>query len=270
MFGWSDKQLPPWPALCLACLLIGLSGCSGSPNYAPVVDRSGLPQTGDGRHVVRSGETLYAIAWRYGVDFRALAAANHLRAPYTIYPGQTLRLGGSPAAVAQTTGAPAQRRETAAAKPAPRAPAAKGGAGGAAPAAKAPAPSAPQAARLGAWRWPATGPVIRRFSTAGSSSKGIDLRGELGQPVLAANAGQVVYAGSGLVGYGNLIIIKHDDQYLSAYGHNSKLLVEDGQRVKAGQKIAEIGDTGTNSMKLHFQVRRSGQPIDPLSVLPKR
>lgn len=120
------------------------------------------------------------------------------------------------------------------------------------------------------WNWPASGPVIERFSITGTVNKGIDLAGRKGEPVLATADGKVVYSGTGLVGYGNLVIIKHNDVYLSAYGHNSRLLVNEGQWVKAGQKIAEIGSTGTNRDKLHFEIRRHGKPVDPLQYLPKR
>ena len=120
------------------------------------------------------------------------------------------------------------------------------------------------------WAWPANGVLISRFSSNGSLNKGIDIAGELGQPVLAASDGTVVYAGSGLRGYGELVIIKHSDTYVSAYGHNRRLLVQEGQKVKAGQKIAEMGSTGTDRVKLHFEVRRQGKPVDPLQYLPKR
>lgn len=120
------------------------------------------------------------------------------------------------------------------------------------------------------WRWPARGPVIEGYSVSGTINKGIDLAGRKGEPVLAAADGKVVYSGTGLVGYGNLIILKHNGTYLSAYGHNSKLLVREGQWAKAGQKIAEIGSTGTNRDKLHFEIRRNGKPVNPLQYLPKR
>jgi lipoprotein NlpD len=120
------------------------------------------------------------------------------------------------------------------------------------------------------WAWPAGGTVIGRFSSNGSLNKGIDIAGELAQPVLAASDGAVVYAGSGLRGYGELVIIKHSDTYVSAYGHNRRLLVQEGQQVKAGQTIAEMGSTGTDRVKLHFEIRRQGKPVDPLQYLPKR
>jgi lipoprotein NlpD len=119
------------------------------------------------------------------------------------------------------------------------------------------------------WNWPVQGPLISRFQSNGSLNKGIDIAGQQGQPVKAAAEGAVVYAGRGLLGYGEMIIIKHDETYLSAYAHNSRLLVKEGERVKLGQNIAEMGSTGTDRVKLHFEIRRKGQPVDPLTYLPK-
>jgi lipoprotein NlpD len=120
------------------------------------------------------------------------------------------------------------------------------------------------------WGWPSSGVLIGKFSSNGSLNKGIDIAGDLGQPVLAASDGTVVYAGSGLRGYGELVIIKHSDTYVSAYGHNRRLLVREGQQVKVGQTIAEMGSTGTDRVKLHFEIRRQGKPVDPLQFLPRR
>ncbi len=123
---------------------------------------------------------------------------------------------------------------------------------------------------VGGWAWPASGSLIGRFASNGSLNKGIDIAGQLGQPVLAASGGTVVYAGSGLRGYGELVIIKHNETYVSAYGHNRRLLVREGQQVKVGQSIAEMGSTGTDRVKLHFEIRRQGKPVDPLQYLPRR
>jgi len=109
----------------------------------------------------------------------------------------------------------------------------------------------------------------RRFSPASGTHKGIDIKGKLGEPVYAASSGKVVYAGTGLVGYGKLLILKHNENYLSAYGHNRNLLVKEGEKVKVGQRIAEIGDTGTDEVKLHFEIRHNGKPVDPIKLLPK-
>ena len=148
-------------------------------------------------------------------------------------------------------------------KPAPVAPAPK-------PAASAPVPSsvpAPPAAPAARLVWPVQGPVIGKFD--GSRNKGIDIAGQAGAPVVAAEAGRVVYAGSELRGYGNLVIVKHIDQLLTAYAHNRKILVKEHQTVRQGQRIAEMGSSGTDRVKLHFEVRRDGNAVDPMPYLPK-
>lgn len=118
------------------------------------------------------------------------------------------------------------------------------------------------------WRWPSSGPVTRRYSS--SVHKGIDIGGKRGDAVNAVADGVVVYAGTGIVGFGELLIVKHNDTYLSAYGHNNRLLVREKESVRAGQKIAEKGSSGTDTVKLHFEIRREGKPIDPLKLLPRR
>lgn len=223
-----------------------------------------MPLKGNGSHVVSRGETLYAIAWRYGLEFRKLAAANNIQSPYTIYPGQSILLQEAVPRSTNRSGHSSSSHRNDRAKLAGQSRQASSAG------VKQGSKAAPKPTRLGAWQWPAKGAVAQRFSRLGPAHKGIDIRGQLGQPVVAANGGQVVYAGSGLVGYGNLIIIKHDDRYLSAYAHNRRLLAKEGQQVKAGQQIAEIGDTGTNSVKLHFEIRRNGEPVDPLELLPRR
>jgi len=120
------------------------------------------------------------------------------------------------------------------------------------------------------WRWPAKGSLLDRFMAGDATRQGIDIAGSAGEPVLAASDGVVVYSGSGLVGYGELIIIKHSDEWLSAYGHNRKRLVQEGQRVKGGQPIAEMGSTGAPRDELHFEIRRNGRPVDPMQYLPGR
>jgi lipoprotein NlpD len=119
------------------------------------------------------------------------------------------------------------------------------------------------------WRWPTGGNIRNRFDPSGGK-KGLDIEGKMGQPIYAAAGGKVVYSGDGLIGYGNLIIIKHDSTYLSAYGHNRRLLVKEGSEVKQGQKIAEMGDSGKQGVILHFEIRRDGKPVDPLRYLPKK
>lgn len=263
------------------------------------------------------GDTLYAIAFRNGVDFRDLAAWNRIAPPYTIWPGQVLRLGPS-AAVASTATAAGTRAPlsspghaagvhalgspvsaphavapppTPAFEPVPPPTVAAVPTGDAhshaaastsvVPVAGVPnagTPSPPPAiAPVGSsravgginWRWPASGVLIKRFQ-AGDAIPGIELAGKAGDPVRAAADGVVVYSGNGLVGYGELIIVKHSDSFLSAYGHNRKRLVKEGQRVSAGQQIAEMGSTGASRDELQFQIRLNGNPVDPLAYLPQR
>lgn len=273
-----------------------VSGCSStSSNSARVVDRNAAapkrPAVTSGQYVVRPGDTLYSIAFRYGWDYKALAARNGIVSPYTIRPGQAIRFDGrssapattsttvvssSPSSSSKTTiikrpvGAPATNSSTPAPVPAPST--APAGAPPPAPVVTATAPAQVPAAEraVGGWAWPANGVLIGKFASNGSLNKGIDIAGDLGQPVFAASDGSVVYAGSGLRGYGELVIIKHSDTYVSAYGHNRRLLVREGQQVKVGQTIAEMGSTGTDRVKLHFEIRRQGKPVDPLQFLPRR
>ncbi len=222
-----------------------------------------IPVDNPGYHTVKRGETLYSIAWKYGLDYRQLAAANGVRYPYTIHAGQRLSLTppatiASKPATAPKPKPPSSTSSTApkpVAKPAPR------------PVPK-PAPAMP--ANRDPWSWPANGKVVETFSTSGRVNKGIDIAGQRGQPVQSTRSGKVVYAGTGVAGYGNLIIIKHDETYLSAYAHNERILVNEGATVKAGQKIAEMGDSGTDRVMLHFEIRREGKPVDPLGFLPRR
>lgn len=224
-----------------------------------------IPVDNPGYHTVKRGETLYSIAWKYGLDYRQLAAANGIRYPYTIHAGRRLTLT-PPAAIAS--------KPATAPKPKPPS-SARSGSTAPKPAAK-PTPkpvpkSAPaMPANSDPWAWPANGKVVETFSTSGRVNKGIDIAGQRGQPVQSTRSGKVVYAGTGVAGYGSLIIVKHDETYLSAYAHNDRILVKEGAMVKAGQKIAEMGDSGTDRVMLHFEIRREGKPVNPLGFLPKR
>ncbi len=204
--------------------------------------------------VVRRGDTLYALARIHNITPRDLAAWNGLAEPYTIYPGQSLRLypGG-------TGGSPARAPTTVVTAPRP---------GTSAPAAT-PAPTTAIKSNI-SWRWPADGAIVGRFVAGEATKQGVDIAGTSGQPVRATAAGVVVYSGAGLVGFGELIIIKHSDQWLSAYGHNRKRLVNEGQSVKAGEQIAEMGRTGAARDMLHFEIRYNGKPVDPLMYLPPK
>lgn len=243
--------------ILIACLWVG---CSSSPaTKAPITDSNPIPSYKLNRYVVSKGDTLYAIAWRFDLDFKELSSANGLGGNAKIYPGQVLTLDVSAIkspAPASPVAAPAKDKPPAVSNKVTRAkPAAQ---------TKAPVDSAIT------WRWPAGGPIVSKFAEGGGLNKGIDIRGDLGEPVLAAADGKVVYAGSGLRGYGKLLILKHNDQVLSAYAHNRVLNVAEGDEVKVGETIAEIGYTGTQSAKLHFEIRFDGTPVDPLKYLPKR
>ena len=269
--------------LVLSSLLVGCSSTKSSS--VGVVERSNSavpqrPTVTTGQYVVRRGDTLFSIAFRYGWDYKALAARNNIAEPYTIHPGQTIRFdgrtGAAPTTVVTSTqsGASSSSKTTVIRRPAGAviAPATGTATGAATPPASkpAPAPVTPAGPAPTGWGWPSNGVLIGKFSSNGSLNKGIDIAGDLGQPVLAASDGTVVYAGSGLRGYGELVIIKHNETYVSAYGHNRKLLVREGQQVKVGQTIAEMGSTGTDRVKLHFEIRRQGKPVDPLQFLPRR
>lgn len=249
-----------------------------------VVDRNNAvaqrPAVTTGQYVVRPGDTLFSIAFRYGWDYKTLAARNNIPTPYTIHPGQTIRFdgrsGSTPTAVvSSSSSSPSSSSKTTVIRRQ-----ANGttttttrGSTGVAPSVAskpAPAPLPPAGPAPTGWGWPSNGVLIGKFSSNGSLNKGIDIAGDLGQPVLAASDGTVVYAGSGLRGYGELVIIKHSETYVSAYGHNRRLLVREGQQVKVGQTIAEMGSTGTDRVKLHFEIRRQGKPVDPLQFLPRR
>jgi len=236
--------------------VVFMTGCSSTGYQAPVTDLAQPPSQKISTHIVARGETLYSIAWRFNLDVERLAAANDLSGQFTIHPGQKLTLDTSRAIVRKQTNTPPPNSVTNRSKKTP-----------------APAP-VPEAVTIESrqlrWVWPANGTILAKFSGAGELSKGIDIGAKKGESVLAAESGTVVYAGDGLRGYGNLLIIKHDQNYLSAYAHNHRLLVAEGDSVKARQKIAEIGSSGTDRDKLHFEIRYNGKPVDPLRYLPKK
>lgn len=210
---------------------------------------------------VQRGDTLYGIAFRNGVDVNDLARWNGIASPYTIYPGQTLKLyPGSGSGTAATT-APARPATGTGTTTRPTTPPA--------PVTRPPATPVPPSSGF-AWRWPADGHLIGRFAAGDATRQGVDIAGSSGQAVRAAADGVVVYSGAGLVGYGELIIVKHNEAWLSAYGHNRKRLVNEGQSVKAGQQIAEMGSSGATRDMLHFEIRHNGKPVDPLQYLPPR
>jgi len=216
--------------LPLIACVLLLTACSGSA----------LRWTPD-YHTVRSGETLYSIAHSYGLDYRQLAKWNGLGDGSVIRDGQRLRLKPSgSAANSSSAGSSSSRASNSPAVPAP------------------------------AWFWPTAGTVYLSFGASQKTESGIRITGSDGQPVRSAAAGEVVYAGSGLASYGNLLIIKHNETWLSAYGFNSVLLVREGQNVTSGQSIARMGHDSSGRAVLHFEIRRNGQPVDPIRYLPAR
>lgn len=269
---------------CLFALLVlaaQLAGCGGH-SVAPVQTYAHYQNPRGDTHTVNRGDTLYSIAWAYGVDYRELAAGNGISEPYTIYPGQRLdvrlsskrgaaegatRSPGAPTRTvttapkrsANTTAAPKTVRSSPGVETQTPRPSAKSSTR------KPPAPT--RATKIKHWTWPAKGQIVTDFASSGR--KGVDISGRLGQPVVAAADGRVVYAGGGLRGYGELIIVKHNKRYLSAYAHNNRILVKEGDEVKIGQRIAEMGSTGSDSVRLHFEIRRDGKPVNPVRYLPR-
>ncbi len=269
--------------LCLSLLI--LSACSNRW-AAPVEDRNtqhtltkAKPKTSSSRpdtYIVSSGESLYSIGFKYGLDYHRIASWNRISTPYKIFPGQKLHLRPGQVAVVKTVGIkPPPKPVTKSPTKVTRKPAAT-------------VPEKPvktsktviskntkttsKAAnnRKLSWQWPTNGKVIKTYLANDPGRKGIDIAGRDGQSIRAAASGLVVYSGNGLLGYGELIIIKHSEKYLSAYAYNRKRLVAEGEKVQAGQKIAEMGRGGDGRVKLHFEIRVNGKPNNPQHYLPRR
>lgn len=248
-------------AMGLILLSFCLGSCAIGPISAPVIELNTIePLPKNKIYRVKKNDTLYSIAWRYGIDYHYLAKINHLSKTYHIEPGQLLSLDKStPQKLTKTqnrvpTHQPIKQQERRA-QVAPK------------PTMQekriAEAPVAPVAY----WTWPAVGSVV---ATLSQSNKGINIAGNPRESVFAAAPGVVVYSGDALKAYGNLIIIKHNDEFLSAYAYNAKILVIEGTRVTRGQRIAEMGSKGSRQGLLHFEIRRNGKPVNPLSYLPRR
>lgn len=239
----TGSKLARWRRIAV-CLTLGLllAGCSGKNTYNRDYDK--LPKgsyTGKS-YTVKRGDTLYYIAWITDSEVSDLARINKIRPPYNLEVGQKLRLsGGAPTKTAAT------RRKTSSSAIAKQTP-------------------PPGAARC--WRWPTSGRIVQAYSNADGGNKGIDIAGKRGQPIYASAKGKVVYVGNQLRGYGNLIMIKHGEDFITAYAHNDTTLVRNGQDVKAGQKIGIMGSTGTDSVFLHFQIRYRATALDPQRYLP--
>ena len=263
---------------CLAIYFVFLVSACTSTVKAPVDSRSDTPsvesragysnpstgkypeKAGD-YHIVEKGDTLYSIAWRYGLDYKKVASWNEISGRYTIYPGQFIRLKpATKKAQALAAGPLESSRKNQSPKSGPSKQSSK--------AAKPVVARKVIKAKPVTWAWPTRGKLVK-FNTP-TSKKGIDIAGKAGQKINAAADGDVVYSGSGLLGYGKLIIIKHNDTYLSAYAHNEKIYAKEGDTVKAGQQIATMGTGNKGRPVLHFEIRKDGTPVNPLSHLPKR
>lgn len=245
----------------IAWIALLLTACStGKSTYAPVVSATIEPVPKSGVHRVQRGETLYSIAWNYGLDYRYLVQRNNISSPYHIYYGQRLYLKGPVSELPVSEMATKTAIEPQAQKVVATAKLNEQTKSDISRSLDLYEPTAP----VTMWRWPAKGPVLAGFSSA---NKGINIGGHKGDPVFATATGKVVYSGNGIRGYGNLIIIKHNSFYLTAYAHNSVLLAKEGDKVKGGQKIAEIGHSGTRRTMLHFEIRKEGQPVNPLKYL---
>jgi len=226
-----------------------------------------------GNHSVKSGDTLITIAWLYGRDYLELAEINRIPPPYHIYPGQRISLAVPDGYTRNTEQyKDAQRQASSATRKPTKKPVKSGGSSRINKKIHSPEKLVYKSQRTpeAKWIWPHPGPIIDLFTTTGDINKGVDIAGKKGDPIKAAASGEVVYAGSGLLGYGNLVIINHSERFLSAYAHNSIVLVSEGETIEQGQKIAELGSTGASKPKLHFEIRKDGKPVDPLSYLPKR
>lgn len=261
-----------------------LSGCITSKSAAPIDNRGQIINKPPTSYKVRKGDSLYMVAMEFDLDYIQLAKWNNIKKPYHIKTGERLRLTPRKYNRKKTTVAkkkkkrrskkttPRKKRKNSKVtknyrkkksvkkpptrkkvKPAPR---------------KKKTPVKTVKSDIN-WRWPANGKIIAKYAK-NSDRKGIDIAAKRASSVRAAASGKVVYSGTGLVRYGKLIIIKHKGNYLSAYAHNDKLLVKEGATVKSGAKIARMGDTGTDKVKLHFEIRRNGKPVDPMKYLPKR
>jgi lipoprotein NlpD len=278
-------------ALCATVMLLAACGPSWSPVENDAGTRGSYKTTPDGYYRVRRGDSLYTIAFKLGLDWRDLSEWNGIRAPYTIYPDQELRLSAPPSrssagvvtrparTPAATVSTDQPKTAVAPQESAVQPPATPVGesmapaADAAEPARESPPARAASAGSLSdptAWLWPTEGRLLSSFKANDPSRNGIEIGGSEGQPIVASAAGQVVYSGSGLIGYGELIIVKHSDRMLSAYAHNRRRLVSEGQQVAAGDKLAEMGRDDRNRAMLHFEIRVNGTPQDPMKYLSRK
>lgn len=282
VFDRTTKNTFVIPVLAAAMI----AGCATHKKPVPVTtpatktEKPKLTQASPPYYRVKAGDTLYSISVRYDKDYRELARINNLDEKFTIYVDQQLRLDTADADTPAPGTVVVTKPVTVAGKPIVATPL-KDTPASSANTVKKPAEAVVKnppsvgsnvqaISKNGSlnWGWPVSGQLLKRFSSEGVGSKGIDIAGKRGDIVKASADGVVVYAGEGLVGYGKLIILRHNDEYITAYAHNDRLIAAEGQRVKLGQTIAELGSTGTDKDKLHFEIRYKGKPIDPLTILP--
>jgi len=245
---------------CILVILL-LSGCTSPDIY---YNKDFNPPVYFGTHIVQPDQTLYNIAWRYGRDYKELASANNIKSPYVLYVGQKISLELDEKSY-QSQRSVNKKTPTSSANVTERKQNQK------LRNKKTNAKKSNNSNKI-TWAWPHVGLILAKYSVNSRSrdiNKGIDIGGIGGDEIRAAASGEVVYAGNGLLGYGNLIIINHNDRYLSAYGHNQEILVKEGDRVKRGQRIATMGFKGGKPM-LHFEIRRDGQPVNPAKYLPHK
>jgi lipoprotein NlpD len=296
IFSWLNKSFTRnglllfFKALCCILILINITACSSRKKPAPVVTVYGSTPLKNSikntiktdEYTVRPGETLYSIAWRANSDVRYLAKLNNIIAPYNIYSGQKLFLsskGKGKSTKVSSSKLPRKKQIKSSNRTHTKvvknviASSKKQAYGENVSDTKVGRSSLPKSdfsQKVSRWQWPVKGKVIAKFSSRVQGNKGIDISGHRGTNIRAAASGKVVYAGSALRGYGKLIIIKHNDDYLSAYAHNDKILVKEQQQIKSGDVIAKMGNTGAQRVMLHFEVRFRGKSVDPLKYLPKK
>jgi lipoprotein NlpD len=281
MTRWMQDNLFNANNLLTLIIILALVGCSSRSKPAPVVDVQGsLPlsqrlknSVSGTEYIVKKGETLYSIAWRADVDIRTLVKINNIKAPYNIYPQQKLILTKDKFNTdlgSQKSKGSNRSKQKLIKKPIAQKKKQEYGKNIAdqKSSVKVQRP-AKFSQKIRKWWWPAKGKVIHNFSTAKQGNKGIDIAGRRGDSVKATAAGKVVYAGDALQGYGKLVIVKHNEDYLSAYAHNDHILVKEQQVVKAGQVIAKMGDTDAERVMLHFEIRFRGKSVNPMKYLPK-
>lgn len=284
----SSKELGK--ALCYVFFICSLLSCSSREKPAPVVTVYGSSPLNkrvqntinENEYIVRTGETLYSIAWRANSDVRQIAKMNSISPPYNIYPNQKLILvaknkgkvskasNNKYSSKKQSRNSNLTSNKVAKKTIASSKKQAYGENVSKKKSRQGDLPKTNFSQKVSRWRWPVKGKVIARFSSKAQGNKGIDITGRRGTSIKAAASGKVVYAGSALRGYGKLIIIKHNDDYLSAYAHNDTILVKDQQHIKSGEIVAKMGDTDAQRVMLHFEVRFRGKSVDPLKYLPKK